>query len=272
VSNSDLRAGVTLGADDTVDVTPQGNWLGSTEVTLRASDGTYAAQDTFRVRVGWPVSLYLPTLLRNEMGGSAQVRDARVTLIDDSFEEGLNGWRTYSNISTPPYGPGGWYWWAARDCAAYSGQYSAWPFGGNDDGALLPCGAAYPDTLWSMMCRQVPINLKYVSQAQFSAKVWTDLAPGDEICLMATHQTEGLTDCWQAQYYGICRSGQTNGWEDMVLDLSNVPTLGNLLGEEEVWVAIQFYADESGSRPAGTYIDDALLWMCPQGLDDYCVP
>jgi hypothetical protein len=168
-------------------------------------------------------------------------------------------------------GEGHQWFWDRRDCAAYSGQNSAWPFGGGDDGEITPCGAEYPNTLGSKMCLQTPINLKYVAKAEYRMKVWTDLASGDEICLLVTDQGAS-EDCTGAQYYGFCRSGKTNGWEDMVLDLADVPTLGNLLGEEQVWVAVQFEANESGTRAAGAYVDDVMLRICPEDLTDYCEP
>jgi hypothetical protein len=70
--------------------------------------------------------------------------------------------------------------------------------------------------------------------------------------------------------YGVCRFGKTNGWEDLSLDLTKVPTLGSLLGNENVRVAVKFTANESGSRPGGVYVDDARVRLCPQGLT--CTP
>ena len=193
---------------------------------------------------------------------SAQASSNWEIALSDDFE-GSFGWATWGSISVPP---GGWYTWGRRDCLAYSGRYSVWPVGGGDDGINTPCGAAYPNTLNTTMLNRVSLNLKYTSKAEFSVKVWTDLAPGDRICAMVT--TEDVPDnrLPYAQYYGVCRSGKTNGWENLKLDLSQVPTLGNLLGTEKVRVALRFIANESGSRPVGVYVDDAVVRVCPQGL------
>jgi hypothetical protein len=270
--NTDLKAGVQLSPTGDVHVRPEPYWLGSTKVTVRADDGTYAAQDSFNVLVGWPLSLYLPLVLRNSSGVIAPAtRNAWITVINDDFESESFSWRRTSWYDWLQLGEGHQWFWDRRDCAAYSGQNSAWPYGGGDDGETTSCGAEYPNTLGSKMCLQTPVNLEYVAKAEYRMKVWTDLAPGDEICLLVTNQGAS-EDCRGAQYYGICRSGRTNGWEDMALDLANVPTLGNLLGQEQVWVAVQFEADGSGSRPAGVYVDDVMLRICPEGLTDYCEP
>jgi hypothetical protein len=239
--------------------------LGSTDVTVRASGSgtTYGndhAQDSFRVTIGWPRQIYLPLILRNASNIPVQASSNWVIALSDNFDLGAFGWSTWSTISAPNHGS---YRWYPRDCLAYSGQYSAWPMGGGDDGSNTPCGAAYPNTLDTTMFGP-SVNLKHTSRAEFSMKVWTDLAEGDQICagVATTEQEPG----WQARYYGVCRSGKTNGWEDLTLDLSQVPTLGNLLGTEKVWVAVRFTANASGSRPAGVYVDDVTVRICPEGL------
>ena len=265
VGNTDLRAGVTLEPDGSIRVYPRTNWSGSTEVTVKASGtGPYSndqAQASFRVNIGWPQQIYLP-LVRNDGNTPAQAPSNWEIAFFDNFE-GFWGWITSGSISFPP---GGWYTWGKRDCLAYSGQNSAWPVGGGDDGQNTPCGTAYPNTLITTMIYPASINLKYTSQADFTVKVWTNLAAGDQVCVMVTNEDVPQNQLPWAQYYGVCRSGQTNGWEDLRLDLSQVPTLGNLLGTENVHVAVRFIANESGSLPVGAYVDDAVVRLCPIGL------
>lgn len=273
--NTDPAMGVTLQSSGSVHVSPEPYWAGRTRVTLRASDGVYAVQDTFEVVVGWPHSLYLPVVLRNSSKASAATRSAWITMLYDDFESESLGWSRHSWILTPPYGPGGQYWWAKRDCRAYSGQYSVWPYGDGDDGELLSCGAEYPNTLSSIMYKATPVNLKYVAQGEYSAKVWTNLAPGAQVCLnVAVLESGTCYGTWGpvGDYYGVCRSGQTNGWEDLTLDLANVPVVGSMLGEEHVCLAVNFYGGESETRPEGAYVDDVSLRVCPEGLTGYCAP
>jgi hypothetical protein len=273
--DTDPAMGVTLQPSGAVHISPKPYWQGRTQVTIRASDGVYAAQDTFEIDIGWPHSLYLPVVLRDSREASVAARSAWITMLDDDFESESLGWSRYSWISGPPDGPGGWYHWASRDCAAYSGQYSAWPYGGGEDGELLTCGAGYPHTLGSMMYKPSPINLEYVAIGEYSTKVWTNLAAGDEVCLkVAVVDSNGCQgDSGPiGDYYGACRSGQTDGWEDLTLDLANVPTLGSVLGEEHVCLAVTFQADETETRPEGAYVDDVSLRVCPEGLTGYCAP
>ncbi|MCS7352332.1 MAG: hypothetical protein RMM10_12595 [Anaerolineae bacterium] len=66
VYTSDWRCGVTIDAGDYVDIYPQAGWLGSCDVTIRASDSLKTADDTFRVNVV-PVRarVFLPLVLKN---------------------------------------------------------------------------------------------------------------------------------------------------------------------------------------------------------------
>ncbi len=262
LANDHLGAGVTLDGSGYVWVKPAEGWTGSGAVTLQAGDGALAVRDTFRVTVGWAHSLHLPLVLR-DFDAAPVARSNWVVALNDDFEAD-GPWTYRSSISIPP---GGWYYWGRRDCKAYSGQYSMWPFGGGDDGTLLPCNAAYPDTLESSMVSGISFNLTHVTQAEVRMKVWTDLAPGDEICAMAARDAPAPDDDprW-LDYYGVCRSGTSNGWEDLALDLSAVPTLGNLIGEEKIWIAVRFRANESESRPGGVYVDDLVVRLCPEGL------
>jgi hypothetical protein len=73
VSVSDNRCGVTLTENRWIDLTPQANWLGVCDVTVRASDTIASVDDTFRVTVAPIVALnYLPAVIKPDVaaGGS----------------------------------------------------------------------------------------------------------------------------------------------------------------------------------------------------------
>jgi len=57
---------VTIDAGGYVDIYPQAGWMGTCDVTLRASDSLKTADDAFRVNVV-PVRarVFLPLVLRN---------------------------------------------------------------------------------------------------------------------------------------------------------------------------------------------------------------
>ena len=271
--NSNPKMDVALQASGAVHLTPEEYWQGRTRITIRASDGVHTAQDTFAAVAGWPHAAYLPVVLR---GGTAAPREAWITSFVDGFDSDIIGWSRYYwgfKEGDPPPGGFGVYYWDVSDCRVYSGEQSAWAYGGGDDGDLLPCGAPYPDeyTLHTVMYQDAPLNLKYAGKGIYTAKAWTNLAPDDQLCLKVAVLESG--DCntgIHSGYYGVCRTGATNGWEDLTLDLSNVPTLGNVLGQAAVCVQITFEADIGDSRPEGAYVDDVSMRICPQGLTDLC--
>jgi hypothetical protein len=271
--NTNPNMGVALQSSGAVYLTPEAYWQGRTSVTIRASDGIYTVQDTFDAAVGWPYTVYLPVVLRSY--GIVVQRDAWITKFTDDFEGDSLGWHStawaWSNGPEPPGGFGS-YFWDLSECRVYAGQKSAWAYGGGDDGGLLSCGAPYPDaySLGTMLNQTVPVNLKYVAKGEYSAKVWTNLAPDDELCLKVAVLESGDCDTGlKSNYYGACRTGMTNGWEDLTLDLANVPTLGNVLGKQ-VCIGIIFQADIGDSRPEGAYVDDVSMRICPQGLTNLC--
>ncbi len=272
--NTNPKMGVDLQTSGAVYLTPETYWQGRTLVTIRASDGVYAVQDTFEAAVGWPHTIYLPLVLRNY--GSATVsRDEWRGALYDGFEGETIGWHSIGwgyKEGDPVPGGFGQYFWNVSECRVFDGQQSAWAYGGGDDGELLPCGAPYPDaySIGTMLNQTMPINLSYATKGEYSAKVWTNLAPDDEVCLKVAVWESG--DCntgLKSEYHGACRTGATAGWEDLALDLTNVPTLGNVLGKQ-VCVAIIFRADIGDSRPEGAYVDSVSLRICPDGLTEYC--
>ncbi|MBN1181422.1 MAG: C39 family peptidase [Bacteroidales bacterium] len=59
-------------------------------------------------------------------------------------------------------------------------------------------------------------------------------------------------------FYGYQVSGNSGGWKSKTFDLTNVPTLGNLTGQSQVWIAFYFTSDGS-STFEGAYVDDIEL-------------
>jgi hypothetical protein len=50
-----------------------------------------------------------------------------------------------------------------------------------------------------------------------------------------------------------------------VLDLTNVPSLGNLAGQPNAWIALVFQSDVDTNYPEGAYVDDIVLRKCSVG-------
>jgi hypothetical protein len=270
--NTNPDVGVTLDAAGNIHVNPKIGWgivwTEGTRVTVQASYGAERVQDTFYVAVGWRSLIYLPLTLRQYQPGAQAARNYWQIAIDTDFEEPSfgAGWSEYEyKTGIDPAR------WGRRDCNAYSGQYSMWAFSGWGS-VDYPCGAHYPPLAGFSVIYLGDFNLRYAAQAELRMKAWTNLGPGDELCALASLDPYDPYNKHLQSYYGVCRSGQTNGWEDLVLDLSKVPTLGNLLGQESVWLTVRIQTQGKNSLPIGAYIDDVELRLCPQGLDCYAPP
>ena len=42
-------------------------------------------------------------------------------------------------------------------------------------------------------------------------------------------------------------------------------TIGNLMGQPNVWIRLRFYSDYSNTYAEGGYVDDVVLRKCPSG-------
>lgn len=194
-----------------------------------------------------------------------------VTIIYENFEGTFPGsWSVFDNYSG--YGE---YYWAKRSCRPYQGSYSGWAVGGGANGSYLSCGSNYPNNAESWMVYG-PFSLSGASDADLTFKLWLNAETNyDFICRLASING--------TNFYGTCTTGNTGGWVARELDLTNVPTLGNLLGRSQVWIALVFDTDSSVTYSEGAYVDNVLLRKCigtctgggpvppsePQGLQEW---
>ena len=68
-----------------------------------------------------------------------------------------------------------------------------------------------------------------------------------------------------SNYYGTAWWGNSAGWVDGSLDLSNVYMIGNLLGQPNVWVRLRFRSDSSVTYSEGDCIDNMVSRKCLSG-------
>ena len=200
--------------------------------------------DTFRVDPACgPVirKVYLPLIMKCQW----------VTLVSMDFEGPFPGpWTVFDNDDTS-YGE---YYWAKRTCRPYAGSYSGWGVGGGANGASLACGSNYPDNADSWM-EYGPFSLVGATAGELRFKLWLNSeSNNDVVCRWAS-----IND---TDFYGTCTSGNTSGWVDKVLDLKDVYTLGNLMGQPNVWVALVFYSNGSVNYAEGGYVDNIVLRKC----------
>jgi hypothetical protein len=170
-----------------------------------------------------------------------------VTIRNENFEGSFPGtWQVASN---------GGYSWGKRNCRPYAGSYSGWAVGGGASGAGLACASNYPLNVDTWMVYG-PFSLAGATAGDLKFKLW----------LNSELNYDGV--CWYASidgnnFSGYCTTGNSAGWIDRVLDLAAVPTLGNLLGRANVWIALRFISDSiSIVYPEGAYVDNLVLRKC----------
>lgn len=209
-----------------------------------------------------------PTPTRTRTPGPAPTSIINLPLIEKGMTISVPGWTTILNTTFEGDFPGSWYVadadgvtngeykWGARGCRAYSGSYSGWAVGAGANGGALPCGSYYPLNNASWMIYG-PFSLADTTAGELRARMWTQSEVSfDQLYFLAS------TDNYN--YYGTRYSGNFS-WEEKILDLSNVYTLGNLLGYSNVWVAFVFQSDYYINYPEGAYVDDIVLRKCPSG-------
>jgi hypothetical protein len=195
--------------------------------------------------IGTQSKLYLPLITK---------APPWITLVSTDFEGPWPGpWVIFDNNG----GTGRVYYWGQRNCRAYSGSNSGWAVGAGAQGSTLGCGANYPDYANSWMMYG-PFSLADANAADLKFKLWLNSESGyDGVCRMASING--------TNFYGPCTSGNSAGWIDRTLDLSNVPALGNLVGQPNIWIAIIFSSDNMYNYVEGAYVDDIVLRKCPVG-------
>jgi hypothetical protein len=164
----------------------------------------------------------------------------------------------------------GEYYWAKSNCRAFAGSYSGWAVGGGANGSKLACGANYPNNAMSGMIYG-PFSLADASAADLSFQLWlnTNVQAGDGLCSFASIDyppSPGNDTHWYAGGNYGCITGTTGGgWIPQTLDLSNIITLGNLLGQSHVSISIWFLTVNSTTYPEGAYVDNVVVKKLTSG-------
>ena len=92
------------------------------------------------------------------------------------------------------------------------------------------------------------------TSGEISAYIWRYITDGgtidDYVALFAS--VDGTN------FWGWCYWGDYRSWNCYTLDLTNVYTLGNILNQPQVWVAVWFHSD-SANTSEGAYVDDISI-------------
>jgi hypothetical protein len=172
-------------------------------------------------------------------------------ILSETFEGSFPG--TWALIDSS----GGAYQWGKRNCQVFEGSASGWAIGGGSAGQALGCDSLYPNDMDNLMFSPV-FSLVGATDAEMIMKGWMNVEDGyDKLCIYASINN--------TNFYGDCYSEDTAGWQDFVLDLTNVYTLGDLRGQPNVWIAIRFMSDFIFNEAHGVYLDNIYIRKCTSG-------
>jgi hypothetical protein len=148
------------------------------------------------------------------------------------------------------------YRWDDVNCFARSDGWSMWPADNGANAVNVCAGADYPNNVQSWLLHG-PFSLAGASEA------WVDFYFRNESELDFDYFI------WMVSKDGVNFSGlglsgtyvegpYNNGYNLMRLDLSDVPGLGDLRGESQVWLTFVFISDDSFTGQ-GPFIDDVSV-------------
>lgn len=207
-------------------------------------------KDAQRQAVPTPTQSGWPTETPQVNPSPTQSDSDWVIVFSDGFEGAFPGvWRV-RDLKTGF----GEYYWGKRDCQPFDGSYSAWAVGAGAQGNALVCGSEYPNQAYSSMTYG-PFSLVGANAAQAVCQYWINSEGGyDGLWLGAS--IDGST------FYCLSDSGEWWDWQEGVLDLSAVPTLGDLRGRSRVWIGLIFTSDAATTCEAGAYVDNVAVLKC----------
>jgi hypothetical protein len=120
---------------------------------------------------------------------------------------------------------------------------------------MLPCYSDYPSNVESWMVYG-PFSLTDALEAEIDLAVWLNT----EVLFDGLGIYTSMDDEW---YYEVgWADGDWEMWLNLSYNLSEVPELGSLIGEPQVWIALVFEADDSIASGEGCYVDDIVLRKC----------
>jgi C1A family cysteine protease len=222
-----------------------------------------------------PEKTYIPLVKRLAQGSTG----TWVTILDEDFEGSLSSnWQTQYEDE---------YSWGISDCQAYSGDQSLWWIGEGD--APLACGSYYPTENYSWISYG-PIDLSNATSAYMKFKVWVNTNPKGIWWQVATDPFPYGWYVYDSVKYSASTGadlypsfpgqlfGNSSGWHQMILDLSNVDGSGyewqNLIEQYNQGsdVYIHFYGSSDqfdgsfyGDYVEGIFIDDVIIKKCVNG-------
>jgi transposase len=207
----------------------------------------------------------LAILLGSEPAGSTVAASGEhrvfLPLVASHYAPSTTGWAVIKAEDFEGAFPGEWqlsdqdpgeglYYQGQRTCRAYSGDYGGWVVGGGA-GAGLGCKSAYPRHVESWMVYG-PFSLAGASDAELVFQMWLNSEPEYD-GVFSGASIDGV------DFHGYSVTGNSAGWMQYELDLTDLPVLGDITGRKEVWIALLFVSDGVVRMQEGAYIDDIVL-------------
>jgi hypothetical protein len=136
--------------------------------------------------------------------------------------------------------------WDDESYRPFRGYWSGWCAGSTRN----PPGP-YPSNMDARMVYG-PFSLSDATEAYLYFYYWLDSQANYDYLFFGA-SVDGI------DFYGYWYSGRWRYWYWDYLDLTDVPTLGNLCGRPQVWIAFRFTSDGS-TQYEGAYLDDIVLY------------
>ncbi|MEI6452248.1 MAG: hypothetical protein WCP98_20170, partial [Actinomycetes bacterium] len=155
----------------------------------------------------------------------------------DGFEGGMSSWSVWSASGAPA--------WATTTYRAAAGSSSAYCMG-----SQIPGPGPYANNMNTYM-RAGPFDLSSVTAATFRYKLYF-------ITEMGKDWVSAMVSIDGDAFYGPGSSGSSQGWVDRSIDLTAVPTLGNVCGKSQVWILFVFQSDPAITYE-GAYVDEVRV-------------
>jgi hypothetical protein len=194
--------------------------------------------------------VYLPLITR-DLG-------TWVTIVQEGFEAPLgSGWEIWGfpDLNDRIYS------WARSDCRSYAGSYSTWAVGDVTGGTPLDCSGPHPDDYPDNVDSWIaygPFSLADAIAANLRFRLWLNLAADPDDNFNICVSSNGMTyDCWTLTY-------EPDPWGQVIFPLDN-PAVVDMRGQDNVWIALNFYSDPNVNAPEGAYVDDVLIRRCEAG-------
>jgi hypothetical protein len=139
--------------------------------------------------------------------------------------------------------------WDDDDYVAYAGYWSVWCANGGKSG-IDPQYYYYQNNMdaWAIYG---PFDLSDAESGSFSFRYWGKTESDYDFFSY-------LVSINGQNFYGYTLSGDSGGWVEKSIDLTDVPDIGNVIGQNQVWIAFNFESDSSVTDE-GAFVDEVYV-------------